>query len=139
MAFFEEACTLTDLLGICKLVYVTYVSSMKELMYRRKILPRLYTVVTGRSMEYDRLLKYAHRVTTLEKAYNIREAGLGREDDIPPFRFTSEPMPAGPSKGSVFETDIMLDEYYEAIGFDKETGWPYQETLKDSWPSRCFG
>lgn len=131
VAFFEEGCTFTDLLGICKLVYVTYVASMKELMYRIKILPKLYSAVTGISLNDDRLLECAHRVTTLEKAFNIREGKTGRKDDIPPYRFTSEPMPDGPSKGQVFEADIMLDEYYETIGFDKETGWPYQETLED--------
>ena len=131
VAFFEEGCTFTDLLGICKLVYVTYVASMKELMYRRKILPSLYSSVTGRPMDYDQLIESTHRVTTLEKSFNIREGKTGRKDDFPPYRFTSEPMPDGPAKGSVFEADVMLDEYYEAIGFDKKTGWPYQETLKD--------
>jgi aldehyde:ferredoxin oxidoreductase len=131
VAFFEEGCTFTDLLGICKLVYVTYVASMKELMYRRKILPRLYSVVTGHPLDYEGLIERTHRVTTLEKSFNIREGKTGRKDDFPPYRFTSEPMPDGPAKGSVFETDVMLDEYYEAIGFDKMTGWPYQETLKN--------
>jgi aldehyde:ferredoxin oxidoreductase len=131
VAFFEEGCTFTDLLGICKLVYVTYVASMKELMYRRKILPSLYSVVTGRQLDYEGLIERAHRVTTLEKSFNIREGKTGRKDDYPPYRFTSEPMPDGPAKGRVFEADVMLDEYYDAIGFDKKTGWPYQETLKD--------
>ena len=131
VAFFEEGCTFTDLLGICKLVYVTYVASMKELMYRINIIPKLYSVVTGIPLDYNGLLERTHRVTTLEKAYNIREGKTGRKDDIPPFRFTSEPMPDGPAKGSVFEADVMLDDYYEAIGFDKETGWPYRETLEN--------
>lgn len=131
VAFFEEGCTFTDLLGICKLVYVTYVASMGELMYRRKILPRLFSVVTGRSLDYNGLLERTHRVTTLEKAYNIREGKTGRTDDFPPYRFLKEPMSDGPAKGSVFEADVMLDEYYEAIGFDKRTGWPYLETLEN--------
>ncbi len=130
VAFFEEGCTMTDLLGICKLVYVTYVASMKELMYRRQILPNLYSVVTGGALDYDGLILTTRRVTTLEKAFNIREEKTERKDDIPPYRFTSEPMPDGPAKGSVFETDIMLDEYYETIGFEKETGRPYRQTLQ---------
>jgi len=131
VAFFEEACTFTDLLGICKLVYVTYVASMKELMYRINIIPKLYSAVTGYQLDFNGLVERTHRVTTLEKAYNIREGRTGRKDDIPPYRFTSEPMPDGPAKGNVFETDIMLDEYYDTIGFDRQTGWPYVETLKD--------
>lgn len=130
VAFFEEGCTFTDLLGICKLVYVTYVASMKELMYRREILPKLYSTVTGVSLDYETLLKCTHRVTTLERAYNIREGKITRKDDIPPYRFTSEPMPDGPAKGSVFETDIMLDEYYDSKGYDRATGWPYKQTFE---------
>ena len=131
VGFFEEACTLTDLLGICKLVYVTYVASMKELMYRRRVLSDLLQVVTGQDLDYQGLLKTAHRVTTLERCFNIREAGTGRSDDVPPPRFTKEPMPAGPAKGNLFETDIMLDEFYDTIGFERASGWPYQETLKE--------
>lgn len=127
--FFEEACTLTDLLGICKLVYVTYVASMKELMYRRKVLSNLLKVVTGRMIDYEGLLKIAHRVTTLERCFNIREANTGRIDDVPPLRFTDEQMPSGPAKGNLFETDPMLDEFYDTIGFDRKTAWPFQETL----------
>jgi len=127
--FFEEACTLTDLFGICKLVYVTYVASMKELMYRREVLTDLLRVVTGRELDYKSLLEIAHRVTTLERCFNIREAGTGRTDDVPPSRFTQEKMPSGPAKGNLFETDPMLDEFYDTIGFERKTGWPFQETL----------
>ena len=130
VAFFEEGCTFTDLLGICKLVYVTYVASMGELMFRREILPRLYEAVTGLPLSYEGLLEVAHRVTALEKVFNIREGGTGRKDDYLPERFLHEPMPDGPAKGRVFEADEMLDEYYEAIGFEKKSGWPYVETMK---------
>jgi aldehyde:ferredoxin oxidoreductase len=130
VAFFEEGCTFTDLLGICKLVYVTYVASMGELMFRREVLPRLYQAVTGLPLSYKGLIEVAHRVTALERAFNIREAGIGRKDDYLPHRFLNEPMPDGPAKGRVFEADQMLDEYYEAKGFEKKSGWPYVETMK---------
>jgi aldehyde:ferredoxin oxidoreductase len=131
VAFFEEGCTFTDLLGICKLVYVTYVASMGELLYRREILPKLYEAVTGVPMTFQQLVDATRRVTALERAYNIREAGAGRKDDYPPYRFLHEPMPDGPAKGRVFEADEMLDEYYEAKGYERESGWPYRETLED--------
>src|SRR5512139_1643767 len=130
VAFFEESCTFTDLLGICKLVYVTYVASMGEVMYRRKVLSRLYEAVTGLPLTYEGLIEVTHRVTALEKAFNIREAGIGRKDDYLPHRFLHEPMPDGPAKGRVFEADPMLDEYYEAKGYEKKSGWPYRETME---------
>ncbi len=130
VSFFEEGCTFTDLLGICKLVYVTYVASMGELIFRREILPVLYEAVTGIPLSYKDLIEAAHRVTALEKAFNIREGGIGRKDDYLPYRFLDEPMPDGPAKGRVFEADQMLDEYYETKGFEKESGWPFVETME---------
>jgi aldehyde:ferredoxin oxidoreductase len=130
VAFFEEGCTFTDLLGICKLVYVTYVASMGELIYRREVLSKLYEAVTGLPLSSKDLLDAANRLTALEKAYNIREAGFTRKDDYPPYRFLKEPMPDGPAKGRVFEADEMLDEYYDAKGYDRKTSWPYRETME---------
>jgi len=130
VAFFEESCTFTDLLGICKLVYVTYVASMGELIFRREVLPRLYQAVTGLPLSYEGLIQAANRVTALERAFNIREAGISRKDDYLPHRFLNEPMPDGPAKGRVFEADQMLDEYYEVKGYEKKSGWPYIETMK---------
>jgi aldehyde:ferredoxin oxidoreductase len=130
VAFFEEGCTFTDLLGICKLVYVTYVASMGELLFRREVLPGFYEAVTGLSLSYEGLIEAAHRVTALERAFNIREAGIGRKEDYLPSRFLNEPMPDGPAKGRVFEADRMLDEYYDAKEFERKTGWPYLETME---------
>ncbi|MFQ6110452.1 MAG: aldehyde ferredoxin oxidoreductase C-terminal domain-containing protein, partial [Nitrospinota bacterium] len=48
-------------------------------------------------------------------------------------RFMEEPIPDGPSKGMVIprdKLDLMLDEYYEHRGWDKETGIPTREKLK---------
>jgi aldehyde:ferredoxin oxidoreductase len=39
-------------------------------------------------------------------------------------------MPAGPSKGQVVNLDLMLDEYYEARGWDKESGFPTRQKLE---------
>lgn len=130
VSFFEEGCTFTDLLGICKLVYVTYVASMRELLFRREILPPLYEAITGIPLSYEELIETAHRVTAIEKAFNIREAGIGRKDDYLPYRFLHEPMPDGPAKGRIFEADQMLDEYYEVKGFERASGWPYMETME---------
>jgi aldehyde:ferredoxin oxidoreductase len=40
-------------------------------------------------------------------------------------------MPTGPSKGGLPDLDIMLDEYYEFRGCDKETGYPKEEKLRE--------
>jgi aldehyde:ferredoxin oxidoreductase len=68
----------------------------------------------------------------VEKLFNVRE-GFGRESDYPPPRFFEEAMPDGPGKGSKLnreDYDKLLDEYYEARGWDKKTGIPTPEKLR---------
>jgi aldehyde:ferredoxin oxidoreductase len=53
--------------------------------------------------------------------------------DIPPARYYEEPIPDGPAKGKVLSLEkinAMLDEYYEARGWDKN-GNPTEELLLD--------
>jgi aldehyde:ferredoxin oxidoreductase len=45
-----------------------------------------------------------------------------------------DPLPDGPAKGMVIEKDtleMLKDSYYEIRGWDKETGIPAPERLKD--------
>jgi aldehyde:ferredoxin oxidoreductase len=58
--------------------------------------------------------------------------GFSRADDTLPKRLTEEPMPDGPAKGHVInQLDMLLDHYYEVRGWDKETGKPSPEKLKE--------
>ncbi|KXA95716.1 hypothetical protein AKJ37_06635 [candidate division MSBL1 archaeon SCGC-AAA259I09] len=68
----------------------------------------------------------------MEKAYNVRE-GLGIEDDVMPERTYSEPAPSGVRKGKSIEGifEEMREEYYEARNWDKETGLPTREKLRE--------
>jgi aldehyde:ferredoxin oxidoreductase len=68
----------------------------------------------------------------LERLFIARE-GITRADDTLPARFLEEPVPegCGPSTGSVLELDEMLDEYYQARGWDVATGLPTKEKLEE--------
>jgi aldehyde:ferredoxin oxidoreductase len=69
------------------------------------------------------------RIVNMERLY-ITNLGISRLDDRLPARFLKEPMPGeSPTSGSVVELDVMLDEYYEARGWDRETGLPRADTL----------
>jgi len=62
----------------------------------------------------------------------VRE-GIGRKDDIIHGRAMEEPVPDGPNKGKRLDRAMfekMLDEYYEVVGWDKETGVPTRATLE---------
>ena len=79
----------------------------------------------------DYLLEIGERIICLERCFNIRE-GFRREHDLLPERMSSEPLRnAGPSTGQVVKAqDVLLDEYYDAIGYTKE-GIPTIKKLKE--------
>ena len=70
------------------------------------------------------------RISHLRRAYNHRLGITRKEESLPP-RLLSEPMPTGPSKGGLPDLDMMLDEYYEYRGSDKDTGYPREEKLRE--------
>ena len=67
----------------------------------------------------------------MEKAFNAR-LGLTRKDDTVPRRFLEEPVQAGARKGQHMGTVLpqLLDDYYEARGWDKKTGLPTRTKLE---------
>jgi aldehyde:ferredoxin oxidoreductase len=94
---------------------------------------KAYELVTGIPMDGALLDKRGAAIVNLSKAFNIRE-GWTRDDDHPPERFFKEAHTRGPAKGVTLEEkgyQKLLSGYYEARGWDKETGIPTEETLKD--------
>ena len=41
------------------------------------------------------------------------------------------PYPTAPAKGQVFEMDVLLDDYYQARGWDVATGLPLEKKMTD--------
>ncbi|MBN2239813.1 MAG: aldehyde ferredoxin oxidoreductase family protein [Dehalococcoidales bacterium] len=93
---------------------------------------RMLAGVTGIKdfADTDYLWKIGEKITNLERMFNVRE-GFGRKDDSFPRRIKEDPLPEGPSAGSVFEEEQMLDEYYTVRGWDVKTGVPTPEKLKE--------
>ena len=75
---------------------------------------------TGLDFTADDVQRVGERVNNLARVFNTL-AGLTRADDDLPVRLKTEPIPEGPSKGHMIpqeDLDLMLDEYYEARGWD---------------------
>lgn len=84
-------------------------------------------------MTAEQVEKIGERVNNLGRAFNTRE-GFTRQDDTLPERLMKEPLQAGNSRGQVIsreELNTMLDEYYEARGWDKKTGTPTRSKLEE--------
>lgn len=125
----EDFVGLADMLGVCKLGWCYYSSTMPRLLNKGlTLLCRLFRAVTGVNITDEDITRAVERVNNMERSYHIRQ-GISRKDEVFPERITSEPVPEGPSKGSVHESEQMLDEYFTARGWNVETGIPTEETL----------
>jgi len=93
---------------------------------------RLVSSATGMKEFADTayLWKVGERIYNLERMFNVRE-GFSSKDDAFPKRFSTEPMPAGPSAGQVFEAEALLRDYYRARGWDIKTGIPTKAKLNE--------
>jgi aldehyde:ferredoxin oxidoreductase len=118
----ENALTMFDVTGTCKFM---------GLMLNAHEWVDLISSVTGWEFSIEDFKKTGERIVNLSRAFNMRD-GFTRADDNLPKRLTEEPMPDGPAKGHVVEQlDTLLDSYYEARGWDKKTGKPTPEKLKE--------
>jgi aldehyde:ferredoxin oxidoreductase len=118
----ENALTMFDVTGTCKFM---------GMMLDAREWVDLISSVTGWEFSIEDFKKTGERIVNLSRAFNMRD-GFSRADDNLPKRLVEEPMPDGPAKGHVVEQlDTMLDNYYEARGWDNKTGKPSPEKLKD--------
>ncbi len=81
----------------------------------------------GLNWTLDDLMKSGERAWNLKRAINNR-MGLNRANDKLPKTFL-EPLSEGGAAGFVLDFQAMLEAYYEARGWDWETGKPTREKL----------
>ncbi len=117
----EDMRVLSDALGLCRFFTRTTFLFPEQLA---KLIPY------GFPMEFTpaELIASGERINNLERLFNIRE-GKSRKDDTLPERFLTESLAEGPSKGNLVDLEPMLDEYYEAREWDRESGYPLLATL----------
>jgi len=90
------------------------------------------SALTGWNVDGRELLKVGERVYNLQRMFNVRE-GIGRKDDQLPKRVKSVPEFGKYSKvpeSAIKNYEAMLDEYYEARGWDKN-GIPTEIKLEE--------
>ncbi|MBD3202890.1 aldehyde ferredoxin oxidoreductase [Candidatus Woesearchaeota archaeon] len=121
----EDDYTVVDSLIICKFSRRIYPDKEK--------LAYLWNLVTGEKIKYQDLLDRGKKIYTLGKCFNVRH-GFTRQQDYLPKRAYEEPINDHINKEAVVkmdEWDKALDGYYEYRKWDKKTGIPKKETLKE--------
>ena len=112
---------LPDILGICR--FYTYFNCLTA-----GDLARMTSLLTGWDIDGGELLAVGERAFNLQRMFNVRE-GIRKSDDMLPERCLK--LPEFGKYASVKECEIkdqvrMLEEYYEARGWSKETGIPLE-------------
>ena len=122
----EDLYALVDSAVICK--YATMWPPVFYFDTFVNVIPPLTGMEEWGNPKYVR--QTAERISHLRRAFNHRLGVTRKEETLPP-RLLKEPMPTGPSKGGLPDLDVMLDEYYEYRGCDRETGYPHEEKLRE--------
>ncbi|MFX0205047.1 MAG: aldehyde ferredoxin oxidoreductase family protein [Candidatus Hodarchaeota archaeon] len=119
---FEDAFGVFDAIGGCKFMGMVLTGDDWALLMAKLMGWEDFTV--------EEFRKSGERIYNLQRVYNIRE-GLTKADDTLPKRLLEDPMPEGPAEGHVVNLKLLLDAYYEYRDWDKETGKPTPEKLKE--------
>jgi aldehyde:ferredoxin oxidoreductase len=93
----------------------------------------MLTAATGWDIDVDEILTVGARRLNLMRAFNARE-GFTRSDDVLPKRFSKTLKGSGPTAGISMEPSNLeshKDVYYQLAGWDRETGNPTPERLKE--------
>ncbi len=128
----EYSSALADMLEVCK--FFGHWSSPHCLP--ADTFAEIFSAVTGVERSGAELLQAAERVYNVERAFIVRE-GVRRQDDYPPEREFSDPLPEGRwprLPGGVLDRgryDALLTAYYRAHGWDEQNGVPTRRKLAE--------
>jgi aldehyde:ferredoxin oxidoreductase len=91
----------------------------------------LLEAVTGWKWSYDRLIQTGLRIQNLRIAFNLRE-GINLYLQKLPDRITGKnPLKDGPHRNVTIDVDAFKKEYCDVMGWDPDTGVPYDKTLRE--------
>lgn len=120
LKIFQDLTALVDSAGMC--LFTTFALGLPEVSAQLR-------TATGLNLTDEEYLLAGERIWNLEKLFNLK-AGLTSKDDTLPPRLLNEPMKDGPHKGNVVKLDVMLPEYYQLRGWDKD-GVPTDAKLQE--------
>jgi aldehyde:ferredoxin oxidoreductase len=123
---FQDVFALIDSAGLCVFVAIRYTLDTANGYIPDRVV-RMINHATGSDYTPESLLLAAERVYTLERLF-LTKAGISRADDDLAPRM-KESMPTGPIQGETFDLERVLDDYYQARGWDAD-GIPTPERLE---------
>ncbi len=125
----ERATTLTDSIGRCKGAVNSWACAV-PLVWKYPLwngLTKLLRAATGVDFDDTGLVEAADRISTLERAFNVRQ-GITKKHDRLPQKLDIKETRQG--KEELKKHEEMLTEYYKTHGYDPTTGIPMRERLE---------
>ena len=78
--------------------------------------------ITGWGLDYEEIVETGRRITTLLHAFNLREGFKPDDFKLPERARGNPPLQVGELKGVTVDSEALKRGFYEAMGFDPETG-----------------
>ncbi len=98
---------------------------------------RYMDAATGYGFTPEDWTKLGLRAFTIRDAFNLRE-GMRRKDYTISGRLVGKPaMESGPLAGITVDNELMADNFFEALGWDVETGVPSKAFLEEIGGLEC--
>jgi len=88
------------------------------------------SAVCGWDFTVEEMLLTGERIQTLRHSFNVREGLRPADFKLPDRLIGKPPLVAGPSAGVTIDIDTLVKEYYEAMGWNPQTGVPARERLE---------
>ena len=86
--------------------------------------------ISGWDIDREEIIKTGQRINTMKLAFNIRE-GINMPFQYPDRMLGKPAKTVGPRAGVTMELPDLYEEYYQAMGWDTETGKPSKKILKE--------
>jgi aldehyde:ferredoxin oxidoreductase len=96
----------------------------------RDAAPRFIAAATGWDFTGEEVIQAGMRIMNMKYAFNLRE-GQEPADNVLPPRCVGEPAQTeGPLEGVTVDHKALAEQFFESMGWDKETMIPTRESLE---------
>jgi aldehyde:ferredoxin oxidoreductase len=92
-------------------------------------IPEALSVITGWQFTPEEMRKVGDRIATIRQAINVREGLIPKDFKTPGRMVGNPPLKDGPLANITVDVNTMVNEYYDAMDWDKETGKPSKKKL----------
>jgi len=92
-------------------------------------LPRLIEAATGWDFKEEDVLRTGKRIITMRHTFNLREGHDPVDSSLPKRCVGEPPLTDGPLKGVTVDHRKLADNFFEHMGWNKETLVPKRESL----------